>query len=66
MLRLSLATCPRFDIFYTAQKGDDLHKEKFSNLEVDEFCAVFWIQKWTTEELPLIIISYNSFSLVFL
>ena len=24
MLRLSLATCPQFDIFYTAQKGDEL------------------------------------------
>ena len=24
MLRLSLATCPRFNFFYTAQKGDEL------------------------------------------
>ena len=24
MLRLSLATCSQFDIFYTAQKGDEL------------------------------------------
>ena len=30
MLRLSLATCPRFDIFYTAQKGDELTAMHFS------------------------------------
>ena len=40
-----------------------LPQREFSNLDVDKFCALFWIRKWTTEELVIIIVI--SFSPVF-